>query len=180
MSFSDSLVVCQRRSGNLSNSHSLRKVSRFNSWSNLFIFFVHHLQPVTCLASVSTSSGTTSLIATAHPGQLQALVLAGNEWDRVSLMTNHLEWPTDYECQYLSVSESTCGSVIVAVGYAGVVGVWKLSSSDCWTSEVVGSFNIPLLCSLTLAQDSLVATTLSHNLLVRYDHTYKFFCFGMS
>lgn len=115
----------------------------------------------------------------AHPGQLLALVLAGNQWDHISLTTNHLEWPIDYECQYLSVSESICGSVIITAGCVGVVGVWKLSSSDHWTSEVVGSFNIPLLCSLTLAQDSLVATTSNHNLLVRYDHTYMYLLPGL-
>lgn len=115
------------------------------------------------------------MIATAHPAQLLALVLAGNQWEHISLTTNHLQWPTDYQCQYLSVSESTPASVIIAAGCIGVVGVWKLSSSDHWTSEVIGSFSIPLLCSLTLAQGSLVATTSNHNLLVRY-----VYCLGLS
>ena len=124
-----------------------------------------NVQAVICLDFISMSGGV-SVVAMAHSGELLALILTGNEWECVSLSTDHLVWPSDYRCQNISMSELSDGSILVGACCCDVVGVWRMSLADQWTSQVLCSFNIPLLCSLILSRDTLVAATSNHQLFV--------------
>lgn len=104
----------------------------------------------------------------AHSGCLAVLTLTGNDWERYSLPSDHLAWPPDYHCHHVCMSELSDGSVIVVAGCSDTVGAWRLDSLNHWSVAVAGSYTVPFLCSLTLAQDVLLATTSQHQLVIQY------------
>lgn len=122
-------------------------------------------QAVICFDLVCTRDGVL-VFAVSHSRCLTILTLTGDNWQTFSLPTNHLAWPSDYQCQILCMSELRDGSVVVAASCCEVVGVWQLTCADHWVAHVVSKFNIPLLSSLTLAEDLLLTTTSQHQVIV--------------
>ncbi len=109
------------------------------------------------------------LMAIAHLGEIDMLVESGGHLEPFSLPipTDQVAWPKDFVCCYLSLSELSTGSVLLAAYCCDDVCVWSVSVEQ-YQYEVVSSFSIPHLCSLFLLHDRLLATTVDQHLIIRY------------
>ena len=126
------------------------------------------MQAIICFDWLSSEKGAV-LMAIAHPGEIAVLVHSEGHFEQLSLPlpSEGLAWPEDFASHYLSMSELSTGSVLVAGCCSGEVCVWSVSVEPC-QCELASTFSIPHLCSLFLLNDWLLATTKDYHLLVWY------------
>ena len=166
ISFDGDISMCQWMTGECW-THSLKQVFLFNCLvTNLFHLLIIP-QAIISLDLICMRGGV-FVFGIAHSGCLAVLTLTGNDWERYSLPTDHLAWPTDYHCQHMCMSELGDGSVLVVASCSDIVGAWRLDSHNHWSVAVIGSYTVSSLCSLTLAQDVLLAATFQHQVVVQY------------